>query len=112
MTGSSSAGSHRHAAGEALRVEDLEERREAVRMTVVRRGGQKEPVLETPGDLAHGLRELTVDGVARAARRCGVVRLVEDQQGARPELAQQVAQACDIGLVGEQAMRDDEARAG
>ncbi len=73
---------HRHAAAEALRVEDLEQRREAVRVAVVRRGRQEQPVLEARRQVAHGPRELRVDGVARAAGRGRVVRLVEDEQAA------------------------------
>ncbi len=69
----------------------------------MRRRGQKEAMLEAPGDVADGPGELAVDGVARAARGRGMVGLVEDQQGAWAEFAEDVAQARDIGLVGEQA---------
>ena len=64
MTGSSSA-ADRHAAGEALRVEDLQQRREAVRMAIVRRGGQEQSMLEAAGDLPDRLGELAIDGLAR-----------------------------------------------
>ena len=40
---------HLDAAGEALGVEDLQQRREAVRVAVVRRGREEEPVLEAAG---------------------------------------------------------------
>ena len=57
----------RHTATEALRVEDLEQRREAVGVPVVRRRRQEQPVLEPRRQLANGLRELRVD--RRSARR-------------------------------------------
>src|SRR5271155_24930 len=79
-------------------------------MAVVRRGGQKEPMLETIGEPSDRAGELAVDGVPRPARRRSVVRLVEDDQRARPEFAEQVAQTADIGLVGKERVRNDEAR--
>ena len=82
----------RHAAAEPLRVEDLQQGREAVGVAVVRRGRQEQPVLEPRGQVADGAGDLRVDGVARAAGRGGVVRLVEDQQRAGPEVAEPVAQ--------------------
>ncbi len=69
-------------------------------------------MLEALGKLADRPRELAGDRVARAAGRRRMMRLVEDEQRARAELAEHVAQAGDIGLVGQQAVRDDEARAG
>ena len=69
-------------------------------------------MLEAVDQLAHGAGELAVDGVARGAGRCCVVGLVEDQERARSELVQQVAQARGVGLVGQKPVRDDEARAG
>ena len=104
------ARAHLHAAGEPLRVQHLQQRGEAVGMAVVRRRREEKPVFEPPGDVAHGLGELAVDGVAGAAGRRGVVRLVQDQQGTRPEPAQDVAQPSSVGLVGQQPGRHDEAR--
>ena len=43
------------AAGEALRIEDFEQRREGVGMAVVRRGRQEEAMLEERRDLADRL---------------------------------------------------------
>ena len=43
------------AAKESLRIEQLEERREAVRVPVVRRRREKESMLEARGDLANGV---------------------------------------------------------
>ena len=59
-------------------------------------------MLEPLRDVADGLRELAVDGIARAAGGRRVVGFVEDQQRAGTELAQQVSQASDVGLVGEE----------
>ena len=78
----------------------------------MRRRGEEQAVLEALGQLAHCPRELARDRVARAAGRRGVVRFVEDEQRARAELAEHVAQARHIVLVGQQAVGDDEARAG
>ena len=106
------ARTHLDAAGEALRVEHRQERGEAVGMAVVRRGAEEEPMLEALHDLAHRPGELAVDGIARAARRGRVMGLVEDQHRAGTELAEPHAQARRIGLVCQEAVRDDEARAG
>src|ERR1700730_12941904 len=40
-----------------------------------------------------------------------MVRLVQDKQSSRPEIAEQVPKTADVGLVGHQGVRDDEARA-
>ena len=87
---------HLDAAREPLRVEHFQQRRKAVGVAVVRRRGEEQTMLEPLGKLAHGLRELTRDRVAGAARRRRVMRLVEDQQRARPEFAEDVAQAGDV----------------
>ena len=112
MTGSRSFGRDLDAAREALRVEHLEQRREAVGVAVVRRGGQEQAVLEALGQLADRPGELARDRIARAAGRRRMMRLVEDEQRARAEIAEHVAQPRDVVLVGQQAVRDDEARAG
>ena len=90
----------RHPARKPLPVEHLQEGRKAVRMPVMRRRGQKEPMLETVGQVAEGLGEPAVDRIAGAARGCRVMRLVEDQQRSWSECAQQGVQAGDIGLIG------------
>ena len=87
-----------HAAAEPLRVEDLEQGGEAVRVAVVRRGREEQPVLEARGQVADGPGDLRVDGVVRAARGRGVVGLVEDQQRAGPEVAEPVAQRGGVRL--------------
>jgi len=74
--------------------------------------GQEQPVLETVHQATNGLRELAVDCITRAAGWCGVMRPVEDQQRAWPERTEKVPQPGDISLIGQQVVRDDEARAG
>ena len=96
------------AAGEPLRVEDLEQRREGVGMAVVRRRRQEEPMLEQGRDVADVPGELTFDGPDRSRRRRGVVGLVENEQRAWPERREKVAKPSRVGLVGEDAVRDDE----
>ena len=60
-------------------------------MAIVRRGGKEEAMLESPGQFAHSLGDFGIDGVFRTAGRRGVMRFVEDKQGARPEFTQPVA---------------------
>ena len=78
----------------------------------MRRRRQEQPVLEALGELSDGLGELAVDRVARPAGRCGVVRLVKDQQCPWPKCAEMIPQPGDIGFFGQEVVRDDEARAG
>ena len=52
---------------ESLPIEQREQRREAVRVSVVRRGRQEQPVLEPGCNVADGPSNLRVDGVARSA---------------------------------------------
>jgi hypothetical protein len=56
-------------------------------VAVVRRRSQEQPVLEPIGEVSDRLGELAVDCIARAARRRRVMRLIEDQQRARPKYA-------------------------
>ena len=100
------------APAEALGVEDFEQGGEAVRVPVVRRGREEQPVLEPAGQVADGPGDLRVDGVLRAARRGGVVGLVEDEQRAGPEVAEPVAERGGVGLVDQQPVRDQEPRVG
>ena len=69
-------------------------------------------MLELLGQLTDGLGELAVDRIARTARRCRVMRLVEDQQRTRSECAKKITQAGNLGLIGQQVVRDDETRPG
>ena len=100
-----------HPAGEPLRVEHFEQGRERVGVAVVRRGGEEKAVLEAGRQGAHRLGKLAVHGVAGAVGGRGVVGFVEDQQRAGAEFAEQVAQPGHVGLVGQQAVGDDESRA-
>src|SRR4030081_3907781 len=38
------------------------------------------------------------------------MRLIQDEECSRPEIAEQVPKTADVGLVGHQRMRDDEPR--
>ena len=67
-------------------------------------------MLEPRGQVADGPGDLRVDGVFLAARRGGVVGFVEDQQRAGAEVAEPVAQRAGVGLVDQQAVRDQEPR--
>ena len=70
-----------HPAGEALVVEDLQQRGERRLVAVVRRRRQEQPVGEVRREPADQLGLLRVDGVDLLRRGGGdVVRLVEDQQ--------------------------------
>ena len=50
-------------------------------------------IADRPGNLA-------IDSVAGAARRSGVMRLIEDEEGTRTEVAQSLAKSGDVGFVG------------
>ena len=80
MTASSCLRSGVGAPGEPLVVEQFEQGREALRVAVVRRGGQEELVLEVRGQQPERLGPQRVGGVLAPARRGAVVGLVHDQQ--------------------------------
>ena len=103
---------HRHAAGEAVGVEQFQQRSEAVGVAIVGRSGQEQAVLEAPAEIADGAGELGLDAVASAARRRRVVCFVQDQQAARRQLAQPLAHRIRVGRVDEQIVRHDEAAVG
>ncbi len=98
-----------HTAREAVGIEQLEERREAVGVTVVRSCGEEQPVLEAAPEVANGAGELRLDPVTPAAGRGGVVRLVEDQQAARKQVPEPLSERIGICGVGQQVVRDEEA---
>ena len=100
---------HLDAAGEAVRVEQLEQRREAVRVAVVRRRGKEQTVLEAAGEIAHGARELGLDPVAPPARGRGVMGLVQDQKAARQERTEPLTQRIRVGRVDQEVVGDQEA---
>ena len=78
----------------------------------MRGGGEEQAVLEAARQIVDRAGQLAGDRVARAAGRRGVMGLVENEQRARAEVAENVAQPGDVGLVGQQAVGDEEARAG
>jgi hypothetical protein len=102
----------RDAAAEAQRVEHLEQRREAVRMAVVRRRRQEQFMLEPGREVAHQPRQVRVDGVLAGRGGGGVVGLVEDQHRAAGEVAEPVAKRPGVLLVADDGVRDDEPRVG
>jgi hypothetical protein len=75
----------------------------------VRRGREKQSVLETGCELANCPRDLRIDGVALAAGRGGVMGLIQDQQRAGAELTEPVAERVRVRLVDEQTLRNKEA---
>jgi hypothetical protein len=97
-----------HATAEPLRVEDLQEGGKAVGVAVVRGGGQEQPMFEAGREVADDARDARVDGVPLAARGGRVVRLVEDEQRPRPHVAQPIPQGTPVGLIDQQALRDQE----
>ena len=102
----------RHPAGEAVWIEQLEQGGEAVGMAVVRRGGQEQAVLETTSEIADRTGELRLDSVTPAARRRGVVGLVQDQQSARLHLAEPLAHGVRVGRVDEKVVRHEKSAVG
>ena len=100
---------HLHAAGEPLRVEDLQKRGKAVGVAVVGRGREEEPVLEPRGKVADGPRDPAVDGVAVVGGRGGVVGFVEDEERAWAECAEPVTKRAGVGLVDQEFGRDEPA---
>ena len=71
---------HGDAAREALRIEQLEERRETVRVPVVRRRAEEQATLGARDDVSYDARDLRVDGVSARARGRGDVGFVQDEE--------------------------------
>src|SRR5262249_3936584 len=86
--------------GEALWIKHLQQGRETIGVPVVRGRGQKQSMLEASGEIADGPGNLAIDGIAGAARRSGVMCLIEDEEGTWAEVAQSRAQSSDVGFVG------------
>ena len=76
---------------------------------VVVDGGQKQSVFEPGREPLDGAGDLRVDRVALATRGCGVMRLVEDEQGAGAECPEPVAKGSRVGLVDQQTMGNQKA---
>ena len=102
----------RHPPGKAVRIEELQQGGEAVRVAVVGRRGEEQTVLETPPEIADRTRELRLDSVPPAARRGRVVGFVQDQQAPREPLAQPLTHGVGVGRVDEQVVRYEKAAVG
>src|SRR5690606_16823677 len=95
---------------EALAIEQRQQGGEAVRVAVVRGGGQEQPVIEQRRELADHARGVGGDGVLAARGRRGGVGLVEDEQRAAPPLLEQLVQRLLVLGAAQRLVRDDEAR--
>src|SRR5207244_4479601 len=105
-----SPSSNRHATSEPLRIEELEQRREAVRVAVVRGGAQEQAVLEARRDVSDDVGNLRVDRVPARAGRSGDVRLVEDEEALRGALADVLKERVSVLGPPQDLVRDDEPR--
>jgi hypothetical protein len=79
ITGSRSRGFTGTPTCEPLRIKDFEQRGKRIGVAVVGRGRKKETMLETLRKTADGAGKLAVDGIARAAGRRRMMRLVQYQ---------------------------------
>ena len=102
----------RHAAAEPLRIEDLQQRREALEWPLCGVAERKRRCSNAAGEVADGAGDLRVDGVLLAARRGGVMSLVKDKQRARRKSPELVRKRAGVGLVDQQAVGDEEPRMG
>jgi hypothetical protein len=80
-------------------------------MIVMRRRREEEAVFEQPCNFPYGARHLAFDGPGSPGRGRRVVGLIQDKHRARSERRENVAQISHVGLVGENAVRNDESRA-
>ena len=101
-----------HAAGESLRIEDFQERREAVRVAVVRGGREEQAMLELRRHLAHDMGDVGIDRILRRRRGCRRVRLVHDEQALGRALIQMAQERLAILGPAQRLVRNDEARKG
>ena len=63
-------------------------------------------MLEPRREALDRARNLRIDGVTLSARRRGVVRFIEDQEGAWAECPEPVAERSGVGLVDKQSVGD------
>src|SRR5215203_3324943 len=80
-------------------------------MPVVRRRREEEPMFKPVCEISYCPSELALDGVPGPAGGSRVVRFVQDKEGAGAKFPKEVSQARDVGLLNNEGMRDDEARA-
>ena len=65
-------------------------------------------MLEAAGEVTDGAGELRLDAVASAARRRGMVRLIQDQQAARPQRSQPGSHRIGVARIDQQIVRHEE----
>ncbi len=65
-------------------------------------------MFKTLSEISNRPRNLGIDGIALAAGRSCMVRLIQNQEAARPECSQPIGQRSCIGLIDQQTMRDQE----
>ena len=97
-----------HPAREPVRVEHFQQGGEAVRVAVVGRGGEEQPVFEATAQVPDGTGELGLDSVAAAAGWGGVVGFVEDQQTSGQQPTQPFPHRVGVGGIDQEVVRDQE----
>ena len=80
-----------HSTGEALVVEKLQQSSKTLDVAVMRRGGEKQLVLEVRGQRPDGGGAQRISRVFTAARWRNVVGLVDNQKIVRPRIGRLVA---------------------
>src|ERR1019366_4709727 len=69
-------------------------------------------MFETRRQITYGPRDVGIDGVSLAARWRRVMGLVQNEQGSWAEGAEPVAKRSGVGLVNQEALRNQKARVG
>lgn len=102
----------RHASGKTGRVEQLQESAETVGVAVMRRGAEKESIVEPGRQIANRAGDIAVNRVLAGRSGRGGVGFVQDQKtlfGSRPEMRQK--RVAVLGTA-DQRVRDDKAVVG
>ena len=94
---------------ETVRIEQFQERREAVGVPVVGGGGQEQTVFEAIAKVPHRPRELGLDTVAAPVTGCGVVCLVQHEDAPGPHCTEPRPHGLGVSRVGQQSVGDEEA---
>jgi hypothetical protein len=99
-------------ADEALRIEDFHQGGKTVRVPVMGRRGQKQPMFEPRRQFPDRLCNLRVDRVFAAARRRSVMRLVEDQQRPGPKFTKRIEKPGSVSAIDQKPVRDEKPATG